>query len=292
MTKKQKMQKLSNRVFRSYLSATVSITLVLFLVGLMSLLAVNVDRLSDYVRENIGFTLILKDDVKEVDIMRLQKLLDATDYVKSSKYIDKETAAAQLKEELGEDFEGFLGFNPLAATIDVKLYADYTHPEKLAELEKEFLAFPQVKEVHYQRDIMNTVNENVSKLGLIVLLFSLLLLIIFITLINNTIRISVYSQRFVIHTMQLVGATQSFVRKPFIMRSLKYGMLGALIANVLLAVTFFSYQTEFATVLNESGIEILILVFLIVFATGALISWLSTRFAVNKFLRLRFDELF
>lgn len=290
--KKRRLQKLNNRVFRSYLSATVSITLVLFLVGLMSLLVVNVDRLSDYVRENIGFTLILKDDVKEVDILRLQKMLDATDYVKSSKYIDKETAAAQLRSDLGEDFEGFLGFNPLLATIDVKLYADYTVPEKLTLLEKEFLAFPQVKEVHYQRDIMNSVNENVSKLGLVVLVFSILLLTVFITLINNTIRISVYSQRFVIHTMQLVGATQAFVRKPFVMRSVKYGLLGALIANVLLALVFFSYQTEFAKILNESGLEILMVVFVIVFAMGAIISWLSTWFAVNKFLRLRFDELF
>lgn len=290
--KKQKPLKFKRRVFRSYLSATVSISLVLFLFGLFGLLVLNADKLSDYVRENIGFTLILNENVKEVEVIRLQKILDASEQVKSTRYVDKETAAKQLQEDLGEDFEGFLGFNPLLSSIDVKLNAEYTHPESIAQLEKEFLKHPQVKEIHYQRDLVNLINENVRKVSLFLLLFSLLLLFIFSTLINNTIRISVYSQRFIINTMQQVGATRGFIRKPFILRSITYGIVGALVSNALLAILFMSYQNDFSGILKISGYETLGLVFLFVLAMGILISWLSTWFAVNKFLRLRFDELF
>ncbi|MDX9881430.1 MAG: permease-like cell division protein FtsX [Prolixibacteraceae bacterium] len=288
----KKQKKFKRRVFRSYLSATVSISLVLFLFGLFALLVLNADKLSDYVRENIGFTLILHEDVKEVDVARLQKILDASDPVKSTRYIDKETAAKQLQEDLGEDFQGFLGFNPLLSSIDVKLYAEYTHPDSVAILEKEFLQHPQIKEIHYQRDLVRLINENVRKVGLFLALFSVLLLFIFTSLIHNTIRISVYSQRFIINTMQLVGATRGFIRKPFIIRSVTYGIVGALVSNTLLAVLFISYKNDFAGIFKISGYETLGIVFLFVLAMGILISWLSTWVAVNKFLRLRFDELF
>ncbi|HAZ03416.1 MAG: cell division protein FtsX [Bacteroidetes bacterium GWF2_42_66] len=290
--KKQKPLKLKRRVFRSYLSATVSISLVLFLFGLFGLLVLNADKLSDYVRENIGFTLVLHDDVKEIDVIRLQKILDASEPVKSTRFIDKETAAKQLQEDLGEDFQGFLGFNPLLSSIDVKLYAEYTRPDSIAVLEKEFLKYPQVKEVYYQRDLVNLINENVSKIGLFLIVFSVLLLFIFTSLINNTIRISVYSQRFIINTMQLVGATRGFIRKPFILRSITFGIIGALVSDALLALIFMTYKNEFAGIFKISGYETLGIVFLFVLAMGILISWLSTWFAVNKFLRLRFDELF
>ncbi len=289
---KKKPQKLKRRVFRSYISATVSISLVLFLIGLFGLLVLNADKLSDYVRENIGFTLVLHDDVKEIEIIRLQKILDATESVKSTRFIDKETAACQLQKDLGEDFQGFLGFNPLLSSIDVKLYAEYTQPDSIAILEKDFLQYPQVKEVYYQRDLVNLINENINKIGLILIVFSVLLLVIFTTLINNTIRISVYSQRFIINTMQLVGATRSFIRKPFILRSITYGIAGALVANALIGGIFLNYRNEFPDVLNVSGYETPGIVFVIVFTMGIFISWLSTFFAVNKFLRLQFDELF
>ena len=290
--KKRKSQKFKRRVFKSYFGATVSISLVLFLIGIFTLLMLNADKLSDYVRENIGFTLILKDDVKEVDVIRLQKILDTYDPVKSTRFIDKETAAKQLREDLGEDFQGFLGFNPLLSSIDVKLYAEYTRPDSIAILEKEFLRYPQIKEVYYQHDLVNLINENVSKVGLFVALFSVLLLFIFTTIINNTIRMSVYSQRFIINTMQLVGATRGFIRKPFIRRSIASGIAGAIVSNVLIAVLFISYKDEFAGIFKVSGYETLSIVFFVVLTMGILISWLSTWLAVNKFLRLRFDELF
>lgn len=290
--KKRKPQKLKRRVFRSYISSTVSISLVLFLVGLFGLLVLNADKLSNYVRENIGFTLVLHEDVKEVEIIRLQKILDATDYVKSSRFIDKETAAQQLQKDLGEDFQGFLGFNPLLSSIDVKLFAEYTRPDSIAILEKDFLEYPQVKEVYYQRDLVNLINENVSKIGIFLIVFSVLLLFIFTSLINNTIRISVYSQRFIINAMQLVGASRNFIRKPFVFKSIVYGILGAFIANSLVATVFFTYKDEFSEIFKISGYETLGIVFIIVLSMGIIISWISTLFAVNKFLRLRFDELF
>lgn len=290
--KKRKPQKLKRKVFRSYLSSTVSISLVLFLMGCLSLLVLNAEKLSDYVRENIGFTLVLHEDVKEIEIIRLQKILDATDYVKSSRFVDKETAAQQLQEDLGEDFQGFLGFNPLLSSIDVKLFAEYTQPDSIAILEKDFLEYPQVKEVYYQRDLVNLINENVSKISLFLIFFTILLLFIFTSLINNSIRISVYSQRFIINAMQLVGASRSFVRKPFVYKSIIYGIVGAMIANALLAAVFITYNDEFADIFKVSGYETLGFVFVVVISMGIIISWLSTLFAVNKFLRLRFDELF
>ena len=289
---KKRPQKLKRRVFRSYVSATVSISLVLFLVGLFGLLVLNADKLANYIRENIGFTLVLHDDVKEIEIIRLQKILDATDYVKSSRFIDKETAAQQLQKDLGEDFQGFLGFNPLLSSIDVKLFAEYTHPDSIAILEKDFLEYPQVKEVYYQRDLVNLINENVSKIGLFLIVFSVLLLFVFTSLINNTIRISIYSQRFIINAMLLVGASRNFVRKPFVLKSIIYGIVGALISNALIAAVFLTYKDEFADIFKVSGYETIGFVFLIVLSMGIIISWLSTLFAVNKFLRLRFDELF
>ncbi|MGE5394101.1 MAG: cell division protein FtsX [Candidatus Saccharibacteria bacterium] len=285
-------QKLKKRIFKSYLTSTVSIAMILFLIGVLGIVLLNAERLAKYVRENIGFTLVLNDNVQESEIADLQKALKETEFVKSVEYIDKETAAARLKEELGEDFTGFLGYNPLLSSIDVKLMADYANAEKLAVLEKKFMEYPQVKEVLFQRDMVNIINENVRKIGIVLILFSGLLLFIFSALINNTIRISIYSQRFIINTMLLVGATDSFIRAPFIKRSLRFGIIGALAANVLLFILMFSYSQELKGIVDMQDFQIFGIVFVSVFLLGILISWSSTYFAVNKFLRLKFDELF
>jgi len=290
--RKKRPTRLKRRLIRSYLTATISITLVLFLLGMMSLLVLNAERLSDYVREHVGFTLVLHDNVREVEVLRLQKTLIATDYVKSTRYVSKEEAAEQLVRDLGEDFVGFLGFNPLFSSVDIKLHAAYMQPDSLSVLEKQFLKFPQVKEVYYQRDLVNTINRNVKKISLFLLIFSILLLFIFISLINNTIRISIYSQRFIIHTMKMVGATRPFIRRPFIMKSMSCGLAAGLIANGALFFLIWSYRKIFEDLIDLQQIDTLGLTFLIVFLFGAAISWLSTYFAVNKFLRLRFEELF
>ena len=292
MAVKVQPQKLKKRISRSYLTSTISISMVLFLIGILGLVLLNAERLAKYVRENIGFTLVLNDAVQESEIDGLMKTLSATDFVKSVEYIDKETAAERLKVELGEDFMGFLGYNPLLSSIDVKLLADYATPEKLVVLEKKFMEYPQVKEVLFQRDMVNIINENVKKIGIILVFFSGLLLFIFSALINNTIRISIYSQRFIINTMLLVGATNRFIRNPFVKRSVTYGIAGALVANILLFILMFIYAQELKGIVDVEDYKIFGMVFVADLLIGVLISWSSTYFAVNKFLRLKFDELF
>jgi cell division transport system permease protein len=270
----------------------VSISMVLIMLGSLSLILVNAGRLSEYVREKIGFTLVLHDDLKESEINKLQEKLSAAEYVKSIRYIDKETAAKELTEELGEDFTGFLGYNPLFASVDVKLYASYTNPDSLNVLEKKFLDYPEIKEVYYQKNLVTIINQNVKKISLILLILSSLLIFIFITLINNTIRISIYSQRFSINTMQMVGASNSFIRRPFINRSLFWGIYGAIIANALVLSGFYTYKKELTGTVSETDIIVAGAVFGFVILLGMLISYFSTLFAVNKFLKMKFDDLF
>lgn len=290
--KTPKPAKIKKRVFRSWLTSTVSISLVLLMLGTLLMILANAGRLSDYVREQIGFTLVLHDEIKEPDVSRLQKALESTDYVKSTRYIDKETAARELTEDLGEDFTEFLGFNPLFASMDVKLFAPYTNSDSLLIIEKEFLNHPQVKEIYYQKDLLAVINENVRKISIFLLVVSALTGFIFISLINNTIRISIYSERFTINTMQLVGATRSFVRKPFLQRGLSLGILGSLVANSLLFAVIFSFRKELGGIIDPTDIVVLGPVFLLVIFLGMAISYLSTWLAVNKFLKLKFDELF
>jgi len=292
MAVKAQPQKLKKRIFKSYLTSTISISMVLFLIGMLGVVLLNAERLAKYVRENIGFTLILNEGVQESEIAELQKSLKASDFVKTVEYVDKETAAERLKKDLGEDFTGFLGYNPLLSSVDVKLKADFATPEKLVVLEKKFMEYPQVKEVSYQRDIVDIINENVQKIGVILIFFSILLLLIFFSLINNTIRISIYSQRFIINTMLLVGATDRFIRYPFVKRSIWYGVFGALIANILLFILMLSYSQELTGIINLDDFKIFGIVFFADLILGVMISWSSTYFAVNKFIRLKFDELF
>ena len=266
--------------------------MVLFLLGLLVLILLNAGRLSEYVREKIGFTLVLHDDLREAEVKQLQRKLSAAPFVKETRYIDKEQAAQELTKELGEDFTGFLGFNPLFSSIEVKLFAPYTSSDSLAVLEKDLLSFPQVKEVFYQRSLVSVINDNVQKVGFFLLVFSGLMLFVFVMLINNTIRISIYSQRFIINNMLLVGATRKFVRRPFVRKSILFGIYGAFFSNALLAGLMFTYEKELSGVVDLEDLRMLGIVFLTVFVLGVILSWLSTRIAVNKFLKLKFDELF
>jgi len=208
------------RLKGSYFTTIVSISLVLFMLGLLGLIILHTKKLSDYVKENIGFSIIMKGDVKEAGIIQLQKILDATPYIKSTKYITKEEAGQEFEEELGEDFTAFLGYNPLLPTIEVRFKAEYANNDSLTIIKDKILANSNVKEVWYQESLVDVVNKNVRKIGIIILGFSALLLIIAVALINNTIRLSVYSRRFIIRSMQLVGATRGFISKPFILKGL------------------------------------------------------------------------
>lgn len=280
------------RLRSSYITSVISISLVLFMLGLMGLLVLNARQISNYVKENIGVSVILKDNIKEVETRRLQKILDASEYVKATEFIDKETAAKELKKELGEDFISFLGYNPLRASIDVKLYAKYANADSIAIIEKNLLKHSQVQEVDYQKSLVHLVNENVKKISLIILIFSSLLFIISFTLINNTIRLSIYSQRFIINTMQLVGATRGFIRRPFMAKTLMHGIIGALIANAMLSGVIYLSQKELSQVINFSNIEMIGALFLLILVIGLFITWISTLFAVNKYLRLESRSLY
>lgn len=280
------------RLRSSYITSVISISLVLFLLGMLGLLVLNAKRLSDYVKENIGFSVILKENVKEVDVILLQKSLDASEFVKSTKYITKEAAAEDLQKDLGEDFVEFLGFNPLLASIEVKLYADYANPDSIKLIEQDFLKYEPIKEVFYQKSLVSLVNENIRKISLIILVFSGLLFLIAITLINSTIRLSVYSKRFIINTMQLVGATRGFIRRPFLYKSAGNGILSALIAIGLLVGVLYLAQQEFKEIISFKDIEIVGILFLGVLLIGIIINWISTFLAVSKYLKMKVDKLY
>lgn len=276
----------------SYLTLIVSISLVLFLVGLMGLLLINVKELSDYFKESLSFSVMINEDSKEADIRMLQKDLAAKPYVKESIYISKEQAAENLKEELGEDFISFMGYNPLLPSLDVYLIAEYTHPDSVLNIERYILEFPLVKEVYFQESFLHLLNENVRKVSFVLVLFSLLLLLISLTIINNTIRLSVYSKRFIINTMQLVGATRSFIRKPFLLRSAVHGIIAGLVSILLLMIILYFIEEEFYLLFSLQDVGMLSLLFGGLIIIGVLINYFSTYISVNKYLDISEDKLY
>jgi len=280
------------RLRTSYMVSVISIALVLFMLGIFGLLFLNAKKISEYVKENIGFTIFIKDQVKEVDVIRLQKKLETYDYVRQTQYISKERAAEIMKEELGEDFIEFLGYNPLSASIDIKLKAQYANKDSIAKIENDLRNYEEINEIYFQESLVNKINENIKKIGLGILLFCLLLLLIAITLINNTVRLSIYSKRFIINTMQLVGASRSFIRKPFVLRSILHGIYASLLSVLLLCSLIYLIQKEFIEIISFNDIEILGILFIFVTIFGVIISYLSTYFSVNKFLRLSTNDLY
>ena len=280
------------RLGSSYATLVVSVSLVLFLLGILGMVLINARQLSDYFRESLSFTIMLKEDAREADIRMLQKELDAKPYVKQTEYVSKDAAAVKLRDELGEDFLDFLGYNPLMPTIDVYLQARYTHPDSVIRLEKAISEYPVVDEVYYQESLLNLINDNVRKISAFLLVISLLLFLIALTIINNTIRLSIYSKRFLINTMQLIGANRSFIRKPFLLKSLFFGFLAALIAIGLLMGLMYLIEKEFFTLFTYENINLFLLLCLALAAAGVIINGLSTFFAVNRYLGMHEDKLY
>lgn len=277
---------------RSYVTLVVSVSLVLFLLGILGMVLINARQLSDYFRESLSFTIMIKEDAREADIKMLQKEFDAKPYVKKTEYVSKDEAAVKLRDELGEDFLDFLGYNPLMPTIDVYLQAEYTHPDSVIKLEKAITEYPVVDEVYYQESILNLINDNIRKISAFLLIISLLLFLISLTIINNTIRLSIYSKRFLINTMQLIGANRSFIRKPFVVRSLFFGFLAALIAIGLLMGLMYLIEKEFFTLFTYENINLFLLLCLVLALAGVLISGISAFFAVNRYLGMHEDKLY
>lgn len=286
-------QKISKRKLRSsYLSTIISISLVLFMLGLLGMIVLNSKKLSDYVKENIEITVFLKDNLKDPEIEQMKKSLDASPAIKTTEFITKELAAKRLKDDLGEDFVSFLGYNPLLPSIDIRLHADYANPDSLRKIERSLSQDRMVKEVYYQKSLVNLVNDNLKSIGLVIIIFSGLLALIAVALINNTIRLSLYSKRFLIKSMQLVGATQSFIRRPFVNKGILHGLYGALVANILLSGVMYLAQQQLPELFDIQDIKLIATLFLAVAITGIIISWISTAFAVRKYLRLKMDDLY
>jgi cell division transport system permease protein len=288
----QENQVVKRRLTSSYLTTVISISLVLFLLGIVGFLILNVQNLSRHVKENIGFNIELKDNVREADIQQFRKILDAKKFVKSTEYITREQAAIETQKILGEDFISFLGFNPLPASIKVKLNASWANPDSIIKIESDLKKYPQINEMYYRKTLIHEINDNVRKISLIISAFTILLLLIAFTLINNTIRLSVYSKRFLIHTMQLVGATRRFIRLPFIYKSIYYGLLSSMIAILLLLGSIYIVQNQIEGLIDFIDPNILALLFAGVILIGILISSVSTFFAVNKYLNVNTDALY
>ena len=282
----------SNKSGKSYFSVIISITLVLFMLGITGLLVLKAKSISETVRENIGITIYLRDDVKDADIKRLQKSLDASRFVKTTEFVSKEEAAEILQQDLGEEFVEFLGYNPLSSSIDIKMKAEYAHPDSLAWIEADLLENPKIRDVAYHKDLLSAVNENIRKITLVLVSFSVMLLFVAVALINSTIRLAIYSPRFIIRSMQLVGATSSFITRPFVIRSLINGLYGSLIAIVLIGMVVFSVSKQMPELYDVSDMPIYALVIGGVVALGLIISWLSTAMAVRRYLRLKTDQLY
>jgi cell division transport system permease protein len=275
-----------------YVSTVISISLVLLMVGLLGLILVHGRKLSNYVKENIVLNVIINEGTKEVDILQLQKQIEGNNYVKNTAYVSKEEAAKNLTADLGEDFIKFLGYNPLLSTIDVYLKADFANNESIEVLSKQLGKNPIINEVRYQKSLVDMINQNIRTISLVISGFGGVLLIIAVALINNTIRLAIYSQRFLIKSMQLVGATRGFIRKPFISYGILHGFIAGLIAIILLLLTLYFAQQEIPELVVLTDMFEFTIVFLGVVAVGILISGISTYFAVTKYLGLKTQDLY
>jgi cell division transport system permease protein len=262
------------------------------MLGIIGALLLNSRKLSSYVRENIGFSVFLNNDVKEVDVLNFQKLLDSKNYVKETFYITKEQAAENFTKEIGEDFVDFLGYNPLPASIDLKLDAKYANNDSIAVIEKEILSYPEVSDVAYQKDLIYAINRNIQKISLGILFFSIFLFLISVTLINNTIRLSVYSKRFIIRTMQMVGAHSSYIRKPFLVKGVTQGLIAAFAAFLILFIILYIAENQAGGIFNFLDYGILLILLFSMLAAGVVIAFLSTLLSVNKYLHLKTDYLY
>ncbi len=286
----EKYQK--RRLISSYFSVVISIGLVLFLLGLLGLLVLNTKKVADHFKEQIAMTVYFKDNAKEVEIEQLKKSLALADYTKSTTYISKEDAAEAHSAEIGEDFMEFLGYNPLQNSIDLYMKADYVSPEQIDEIAVDLTSKNFVDEVVYDKPLIALLNDNVKKISFWVLVISGIFTFIAILLINSSIRLAVYSKRFIIKTMQMVGATKNFIRSPFIWQSVKLGIIGAVLALMGMAVVLYYLNSSFPELELLSDVKILVALFTGILLMGIFITWASTFFATSRFLNLKTDELY
>lgn len=284
--------KRSRRIAGSYFVSTLSISLVLVVVGVLVFILLNARIISDQVKQNIGFSIIVKDHVKEAEIKKMQKILDTQPFVASSVFISKEEAARNFKEELGEDFEQVLGYNPLLPSIEIKLNPVYANNDSLSVIEKNLERYEGIQEVSYQKSLVQYINENVRKISLILLIAVAALVLISFTLIRNTIHLSVYAQRFLIKTMQLVGAKPFFICRPFIWNGIWFGFFGSVFASLILLTAVYFLQQQLGNVVNVMNEQILVMMVVFVFVSGILLSFVSAWLSVVKYLNKDLNDLY
>jgi len=275
-----------------YISTVFGIAMVLSMVGLLGLILVEANNLSNYVKENIVLNIYVDDAAHETDVVQLQKQIEENPIVKQAQYVSKELAARNLQKDLGEDFVKFLGYNPLSQSIDVYLKAGYANNTDIDKFKAELLKNPMIKEVKYQKSLVDQMNENIATISLVILVFAGIFVVLSVALINNTIRLAIYSQRFLIKSMQLVGATKGFIRKPFLLYGIWHGILGALIAVLILVGTLSLAYKEIPDLVVLRNYTEFGVIFVGIVGLGIFISGFSTYLAVNKFLRLKIYNLY
>jgi len=286
----EKYQK--RRLISSYFSVVISISLVLFLLGLLGLLVLNSKKVADYFKEQIAITVFLKDTAKEVEITQLKQSLALAEYTKSATFVSKEDAAKEHQETLGENFIEYLGENPLQNSIDVYILADYVTSAKMEEITNELKSKDFVDDVIYDKPLIAQLTENVKRISFWVLVVSGIFTFIAVLLINSSIRLSIYAKRFTIKTMQMVGATKKFIRKPFVWKSVRLGIVGAIVAMIGMGVVLYYLNESFPQLQLLGDPLLLAVLFIFIFLMGVLITWISTFIATQRFLNLRTDDLY
>lgn len=280
------------RVKTVYYSTVISIALVCAMIGLLGLIVTQTYTLSKYVKENIVLNVIVNEHAQYASIDSLQHAIGLHPYVKEFKYISKEDAAKSLSEDLGEDFIKFLGYNPLLPTVEIKLKAEYAQNKEITILKDELEQSPVVKEIHYQKNLVSSINDNIRVITLVLLIFVGLLLIISVGLINHSLRLVVYAQRFIIKSMQLIGATKGFIRKPYLFYGLVHGFLGGTIAVMMLSLVIYLMKEQVPEITMLYNYNQIMLIFLGIIVGGIVLAIVSSFFAVNRFLRLKIHELY
>ena len=283
---------IKRRLAGAWISSVISITLVLFLVGVASLLLVNAKSVSDYFKENVQISVLMKQDVSESDAMDFATSLDSRPYIKGTRFISKAEGTKEMADMLGEDFLNVFETAPIPVSIDVNLKAEYVSPDSLEVVRKEIAESPLVEEVVYQQSLVDKLNTNLAKISLILAIFVGLLLFISFVLINNTVRLNVFSKRFTIHTMKLVGATKSFIRGPFLGQSIFQGLFSALLAILMLLGALFIVRREVSQLFEVFSLDLLLVVLGIVVVSGVVICFVSTYLVVGKLVSLPKDELY
>lgn len=262
------------------------------MLGLLGFIILNTRKITDYVRQNLGFSIMFSESARESDILRLQKYIDAQPYTKSTRFIPPEEAIKELEKDLGQDFLSFLGYNPMQPVVEVKIHPAWAVTDSLEKIVRFLSGQPGVEQSYYEQSLLEKVNQNVKKISIFMLSFTGLLFLISLALINNTIRLSIYSRRFLIRTMQLVGATDAFIRRPFVVRSMAHGLYAGLAASAVLTLIVYYGTRDFEDIYELFDLRMMAFLYPVLIGIGVIMNAVSSYFSVNRYLRMKKDELY